>query len=63
MHAIFIAHGPNFKAGATLPPFENVHVYPAMAKILGIIPVKNDGNVKVIEKGMMDTKPKGASLR
>jgi predicted AlkP superfamily pyrophosphatase or phosphodiesterase len=53
MHAIFIAHGPAFKQGVTLPPFENVNVYPAMAKILGVKPAKNDGNAKVIVKGMV----------
>jgi predicted AlkP superfamily pyrophosphatase or phosphodiesterase len=58
MHAIFIAHGPNFKAGVTLPPFENVNVYPAMAKILGVKPAKNDGNVKVLEKAMVMSRSK-----
>ncbi len=53
MHAVFIAHGPNFRAGATVKPFENVHVYPAMAKILGLKPAPNDGNVKVLEKVMV----------
>lgn len=52
MHAVFIAHGPNFKRGAKLKPFENVHVYPAMARILGLQPAKNDGNPKVLNRVM-----------
>ncbi|MEO5936019.1 MAG: ectonucleotide pyrophosphatase/phosphodiesterase [Terriglobales bacterium] len=56
MHAVFIAHGPDFKPGAKLMPFENVHVYPAMAKILGLKPAANDGDVKVLEKVMVKAK-------
>lgn len=36
MGAIFYANGPNIKAGATIDSFENVHVYPFIAHILGI---------------------------
>ncbi|HUQ49967.1 MAG TPA: ectonucleotide pyrophosphatase/phosphodiesterase [Terriglobales bacterium] len=56
MHAIFIAHGPNFTAGKTVAPFENVNVYPVMAKILGLQPAKNDGSVKPLEKVMVKSK-------
>jgi predicted AlkP superfamily pyrophosphatase or phosphodiesterase len=61
MHAIFIAHGPNFKPGITLKPFENVNVYPAMAAILGVIPAKNDGNIKAIGKAMVTPKKSAAA--
>jgi predicted AlkP superfamily pyrophosphatase or phosphodiesterase len=53
MHAIFVAHGPDFRPGARLKPFENVHVYPAMAKILGLKPAPNDGDIGVLEKVMV----------
>src|SRR5208282_4238024 len=36
MKAIFFAAGPDIRAHVTLPPFENVNVYPLVAKILGL---------------------------
>lgn len=36
MKALFVAAGPDIRAGATVPPFENVNVYPLIAKILGL---------------------------
>jgi alkaline phosphatase D len=36
MKAIFVAAGPDIRAGATVAPFENVNVYPLIAKILGL---------------------------
>jgi predicted AlkP superfamily pyrophosphatase or phosphodiesterase len=44
MRAIFIAHGPAFKKGSLIEPFENVHVYNIMTRILGLTPAPNDGN-------------------
>lgn len=36
MHATFIAWGPAFKSGLEIEAFENVHVYPLIASILGL---------------------------
>lgn len=36
MRASFRAWGPAFKAGKTINGFENIHVYPLVAKILGL---------------------------
>ena len=36
MGATFYAWGPAFKAGQTIPAFENVNVYPLIAQILGL---------------------------
>jgi len=44
MRAVFIAHGPSFRAGIELPPFDNVDVYPLLAHLLGIAPRPNDGD-------------------
>ena len=44
MRAIFIAHGPAFKKGVVIEPFENVQVYNVMTRILGLRPAPNDGN-------------------
>jgi len=36
MKAIFFAEGPDIRPGVVLEPFENVNVYPLIAKILGL---------------------------
>ena len=36
MHATFYAWGPAFKSHQKIPGFENVNVYPLVAKILGL---------------------------
>lgn len=48
MRAIFIARGPSFKQGATLPGFDNVDVYPLMTRLLGIPAAPNDGNPETL---------------
>ena len=45
MRALFVAHGPAFKRGITVPEFDNVDVYPLLARILGIRPAANDGDL------------------
>lgn len=45
MRAIFIAHGPAFRRGVRLPTFDNVDVYPLLARITGVTPEKNDGDI------------------
>jgi hypothetical protein len=52
MRATFIAHGPAFKKGYLAEPFENIHVYELMCKILGLKPVKNDGDLGRV-RGML----------
>ena len=47
MHGIFVAAGPAFKAGKTVPAFQNVHIYEALAAILGVPPALNDGDPSV----------------
>jgi predicted AlkP superfamily pyrophosphatase or phosphodiesterase len=44
MRAIFIARGPAFRRGVVLPPFDNVDVYPLLARLVGVTPVDNDGD-------------------
>ncbi|AZQ62877.1 alkaline phosphatase family protein [Flammeovirga pectinis] len=49
MHAIFYGVGPNFKKGVEIPSFENVNIYPAIAKIIGLeIPNDIDGKIEVL---------------
>jgi predicted AlkP superfamily pyrophosphatase or phosphodiesterase len=45
MRAIFVAAGPSFRRGATLPAFDNVDLYPLLAKLLGVDPAPNDGRL------------------
>ncbi|MFT7381615.1 MAG: putative AlkP superfamily pyrophosphatase or phosphodiesterase, partial [Roseivirga sp.] len=50
MGAIFCANGPNIKADAKLPKFENVNVYPLVAQILGITQLPEiDGKLEVLK--------------
>jgi len=48
MHAIFYAIGPNIKPGP-IAPFENVNVYPFIARILGLKVGKIDGSAAVLD--------------
>jgi predicted AlkP superfamily pyrophosphatase or phosphodiesterase len=53
MHASFYAWGPAFRAHTHLDGFENVHVYPLVAKILGLAYTeKIDGNLKVLKPAL-----------
>jgi predicted AlkP superfamily pyrophosphatase or phosphodiesterase len=45
MRALFIAHGPAFRPGTRLPVFDNVDVYPLLAKLIGVPPRDNDGTL------------------
>lgn len=44
MRALFVADGPSFRDGVTLPPIDNVDVYPLLARIVGVRPLPNDGD-------------------
>jgi predicted AlkP superfamily pyrophosphatase or phosphodiesterase len=51
MHASFYAWGPQIKKGKTIPTFENVHIYPFIASILGLTYTESiDGNPKVLQQ-------------
>ncbi|MEQ9377907.1 MAG: ectonucleotide pyrophosphatase/phosphodiesterase [Imperialibacter sp.] len=55
MGAIFYAKGPNIQKGLLVPPFENVHVYPLVAKILGLTTPSNiDGDPDVLIKAFVE---------
>jgi predicted AlkP superfamily pyrophosphatase or phosphodiesterase len=50
MRGIFYAHGPNIRSGMMIPAFQNIHVYPLIAKILGLTLPPIDGKIEVLEK-------------
>jgi predicted AlkP superfamily pyrophosphatase or phosphodiesterase len=50
MQGIFVAAGPQIEPGSRLPAFENVHVYPLAARLLGLVPAPDiDGRLDVFE--------------
>lgn len=54
MHGLFVAAGPAFRRGVTVPPFENVHIYNALAAALQVVPATNDGDCFVANKLVID---------
>lgn len=49
MQGIFIARGPGFKAGVTVPAFENVHIYELACRLLNLQPAPNDGSLSAVQ--------------
>jgi predicted AlkP superfamily pyrophosphatase or phosphodiesterase len=45
MAAVFIGHGPAFRARARPETFDNVDVYPLLARLVGVRPEANDGDL------------------
>jgi len=54
MAAIFIAHGPAFRGGVSLAPFDNVSVYPLLARLTGVRPEPNDGALADTALALLD---------
>ena len=48
MAALFVARGPAFKRGLVVPEFDNVDIYPLLARILGVKPAPNDGDFEAV---------------
>ena len=49
MKAIFFAAGPDIRSGVTVASFENVDLYPLIAKVLGLKPGPIDGTVRTLQ--------------
>jgi predicted AlkP superfamily pyrophosphatase or phosphodiesterase len=45
MHGLFVAAGPSFRRGVSLPPLDNVDVYELLCALLGVEPAPNDGTL------------------
>ena len=41
-----------FRSGVVLPPFDNVDVYPLLAKLVGVAPLPNDGTIRVFSRAL-----------
>ena len=50
MAALFVAEGPAFRPGRSLPTFDNVDVQPLMARLLHLKAPKSDGTAKVFDR-------------
>ncbi len=48
MRAMFVARGPSFRSGVTVPAIDNVDVYPLLARLLGVEPAPNDGDPRAL---------------
>jgi Type I phosphodiesterase / nucleotide pyrophosphatase len=49
MRAVFFAAGPDLKSGLTIDEFQNIHIYPLIAHILGLkMPAGIDGQLSVL---------------
>jgi predicted AlkP superfamily pyrophosphatase or phosphodiesterase len=44
MQALFLAEGPDFAAGKTIPALDNVDIYDLLCSALGLKPAENQGN-------------------
>lgn len=49
MDALFLATGPAIRAGARIDTFDNVSLYPMLARLIGVTPRAHDGDAKVLE--------------
>lgn len=49
MKGIFYASGPNIKPGMKVQAFRNIHIYPFIAKILGLETPPIDGSIKILQ--------------
>jgi len=54
MRAIFIAHGPAFGQGLTIPAFENVNIQPLLLHLLGLPPMPTDGALAPVRAALAD---------
>lgn len=49
MRAVFMAVGPAFRPGTRVPAFDNVDVYPLLARLLGIHAAVHDGDAATLQ--------------
>lgn len=54
MRALFVARGPAFRQGVEIPAFDNVDVYPLLARLLGIAAAPNDGDIAPLLPALRD---------
>lgn len=45
MRAVFVGSGPAFRPGVAVADFDNVDIYPLLARLIGVRPEPNDGDL------------------
>jgi hypothetical protein len=64
MRGIFYAAGPDLKAGLSIEEFQNIHIYPLIAHILGLnVPAGMDGKLSVLAPILSEAKSAAASAK
>ncbi|XP_028327600.1 ectonucleotide pyrophosphatase/phosphodiesterase family member 7 [Gouania willdenowi] len=53
MKMIFRAFGPSFRRNLLFPPFDSIHTYPLMCKLLGIQPALHNGSLSVTQSMLL----------
>lgn len=56
MRGLFVAEGPSFRRGVILPGFDNVDLYPLLARLIGVAPRANDGNGRTLIPALRDAR-------
>jgi len=63
MRGIFYAAGPDIRPGVRVAPFENVHLYPLIAEILGLETEPMDGDLHVLQQILRTATPTAPGKR
>ncbi|KLI99152.1 phosphodiesterase [Luteimonas sp. FCS-9] len=58
MRALFVARGPAFRSGVALDGFDNVDVYPLLARLLGVAPAEHDGDAATLLPALRTDDPR-----
>ena len=56
MRAVFVADGPDFADGMRMPEFDNIDVYPLLARLLRVDAAPNDGDARTFD-AVVDVEP------
>ena len=63
MRAVFVADGPDFVDGKRMQGFDNVDVYPLLARLLRVKAAPNDGDARTFDAVLeSEVLQNGASL-
>ena len=56
-YSVFFAHGPAFRKGLEMSPFNTVDLYPLMCKLLDINPLPNNGSLENVKMMLKEHAP------
>lgn len=61
MKTIFRAFGPDFRRNFVSEPFDSIHIYPLMCRLLQIQPAPHNGSVTATQDLLLHSKPEETS--